>query len=420
MSRLDQEYSDRFHRWEERGRGWQVFPEPVFPEPPFVPFHGHFLPPTPPIDDGAKPTFLSSLVRKLSRGLSTEPPPVPVVAEPEEEPEPTPLVREALVELQASLPDKLDIPREAFEQFLLNLSLCREPIAFELLGTHKKVAAQFVSGAGDARDPIFLTEKRLQLLPDDAFQVHNRNPVGTVPAEVPRAVSCHVHPVATGTMRDPAEEMHRWLARLLPGFELFLQNLVHLVPQGLGNDWLARNFAPFALRLGFGAPVPRLTLGVEEVEAFGTRLVEDAQNGGDRVPQDEDQEEEPGHEHEGAKKPAGDLEDHARDDEGAEKHGAQFPKLDRGGNLGEPATEEVAGAKGGRANVEDQPFPRHAQVLALLRQQATLGEIDVMNLQAGDLKVLQLLLDGCVELLRGRGEAGDQGVPVVNYVGFLP
>ena len=150
MSRLDEQLSEQFRRWEVRGRGWQVFPEPVSPEPSFVPFHGHYLPATPPVDDGARPTFLSSLVQKLSRGLSTDAPPASVEAEPEEDPEPTPLTRGSLVELQTSLPDKLDISREAFEQFLLNLSLCREPIAFELLGTHRKVTAQFVAGESDA------------------------------------------------------------------------------------------------------------------------------------------------------------------------------------------------------------------------------------------------------------------------------
>ena len=86
----------------------------------------------------------------MSQKLSTEAADAPVEPEPEEEPEPTPLIRESLVELQASLPDKLDISKEAFEQFLLNLSLCREPIAFELIGSHKKVAAQFVAGRSDA------------------------------------------------------------------------------------------------------------------------------------------------------------------------------------------------------------------------------------------------------------------------------
>ena len=150
MSRLDEQLTEQFHQWEQRGRGWQVFDEPVSIEPPFVPFRGHYLPDVPPVDDGARPTFLSSLVQRVSGKLSTTPPLASVEPEPEEEPEPTPLVRESLVEFQASLPDKLDISKEAFEQFLLNLSLCREPIAFELLGTHKKVAAQFAAASTDA------------------------------------------------------------------------------------------------------------------------------------------------------------------------------------------------------------------------------------------------------------------------------
>src|ERR1039457_7576003 len=150
MSRLDEQLTEQFHQWELRGRGWQVFPEPVEPKPPFVPFTGHYLPATRPVDDGARPTFLSSMVQRLSQKLSTEKPPAFVEPEPEEEPEPTRLTRESLVELQASLPDKLDISKDAFEQFLLNLSLCREPIAFELIGTHKKVTAQFVAGESDA------------------------------------------------------------------------------------------------------------------------------------------------------------------------------------------------------------------------------------------------------------------------------
>jgi hypothetical protein len=150
MSRLDEQLSKQFHQWELRGRGWQVFGKPVCPEPPFRPFHGHYLPDAPPVDDGRKPTSFSSLVEKLSNILSTAPLPEPVEPEPEEEPEPTPLIRNPLVEFQASLPDKLDIGKEAFEQFLFSLSFCREPITFELLGTHKKVTAHFAAAADDA------------------------------------------------------------------------------------------------------------------------------------------------------------------------------------------------------------------------------------------------------------------------------
>ena len=147
MPTAHEQFSEQFRRWELRGRGWQVFDEPVNPEPPFVPFHGHHLLETPVVDDGRRPTMLSSLFRKL-----TSPPPEapPVIPEPEEEPEPQSLVRKNLIEFQASLPDKLDISKEMFEQFLLNLSLCREPIAFELLGIHKKVTAQFAAAADDA------------------------------------------------------------------------------------------------------------------------------------------------------------------------------------------------------------------------------------------------------------------------------
>src|ERR1035438_2362726 len=142
MPSVHEQLTEQFRKWELRGRGWQVFPEPVSPEPPFVPFYGHYLPNTPVVDDGRKPTLLSSFVRKLSQTISPERPPPPVIAEPEEEPEPVLLCREALVELQTALPAKLDIGREAFEQFFRNLALCREPIAFELLGTTKRVSVQ--------------------------------------------------------------------------------------------------------------------------------------------------------------------------------------------------------------------------------------------------------------------------------------
>src|SRR5580700_3748108 len=166
MSRLDEQLSDQFHQWELRGRGWQVFPEPVCPEPPFVPFPGHYQPPAPARDDGRKPTYLSSFVQKLSRKLSNEPTQEMVEPEAEKKPKPTPLVRNPLVEFQASLPDKLDVSREAFEQFLLNLSLCREAIAFELIGTHKKVSAQFATGTSDAS----LVRRQLQaFFPEAVF-----------------------------------------------------------------------------------------------------------------------------------------------------------------------------------------------------------------------------------------------------------
>jgi hypothetical protein len=112
MASVNEQLSEQFYKWESRGRGWQVYGEPVYPEPPFVPFQGHFLPDTPVVDDGRRPTFLSSLFRKIA----APPEPPPVIPEPEEEPEPHSLVREKLIELQTSLPADLDIGRDRQRQ----------------------------------------------------------------------------------------------------------------------------------------------------------------------------------------------------------------------------------------------------------------------------------------------------------------
>ena len=124
MAFIHEQLSEQFFRWEMRGRGWQVFPEPVQPEPPFRPYRGNFLPIEPVPDDGLKPRIWNSLFRKLGQSLSAAPEPV----ETETEPEPMPLIRDALVEFQASLPADLDIARDSFEQFFRNLALCREPL----------------------------------------------------------------------------------------------------------------------------------------------------------------------------------------------------------------------------------------------------------------------------------------------------
>src|SRR5947209_6265664 len=149
MPSVHEQLSQQFYQWELRGRGWNVYRQPIHPEPPFVPFFGHSLPDEPVVDDGRRPTFLGSIVQSLSRKLSTAPP-LLVPADAEPEPEPEWLIRDPQVELSASLPDKLDVSKEAFEQFLLNLSSCREPTAFELLGTEKKVTAQFAAHPSDA------------------------------------------------------------------------------------------------------------------------------------------------------------------------------------------------------------------------------------------------------------------------------
>ncbi|MEO7299225.1 MAG: type IV secretion system DNA-binding domain-containing protein [Verrucomicrobiota bacterium] len=145
MPTVHEQLSQQFHEWEIRGRGWQMFNEPVFPEPPFVPVHGHYLPATPAIDDGRRPTILSSLFRKLSG--QSEPP--PIIPEAKKELEPDFLERSDLVELHASLPPTANVSKEVFEQFVLSLANCREPIAFELIGTKESITVQLVAADSD-------------------------------------------------------------------------------------------------------------------------------------------------------------------------------------------------------------------------------------------------------------------------------
>ena len=253
MSRLDEQLSEQFHAWERRGCGWQVFPEPVSPEPPFVPFNGHYLPAAPSIDDGARPTFLSSLVQKLSRTLSTEAAVSPAIPEPDKEPEPIPLVRESLVELEASLPDKLDISKEAFEQFLSNLSLCREPIAFELVGTHKKVAAQFVAGQSDAP----LLRRQLQAYFPEAVFVPREGNLGeawdgSLGDEVLAVEFGLKHefmlPLASGRL-DPFIGIVGALSELQPGelglFQVLFQPVQHPWPESILRSVTHTDGKPF-------------------------------------------------------------------------------------------------------------------------------------------------------------------------------
>jgi hypothetical protein len=145
MALIHEQLSEQFFRWEERGRGWQVYAEPVRPEPPFRPYYGNFLPFTQVPDSGLKPRIWNQLFSRLFEKPKPAPPPPPE----ETEPEPTLLVREPLVELQVVLPADLDIARESFEQFFRNLGQCHEPVAFELLGTAKRVLAQFAASAAD-------------------------------------------------------------------------------------------------------------------------------------------------------------------------------------------------------------------------------------------------------------------------------
>src|SRR5258708_1156744 len=67
---VEERLTRQFYEWEMPGRGWQVWAGPVDPEPPFRPFFGHYDQgrPNKIVDDGRKPTLLSTIAGRL-RGV---------------------------------------------------------------------------------------------------------------------------------------------------------------------------------------------------------------------------------------------------------------------------------------------------------------------------------------------------------------
>src|SRR5438876_4437541 len=126
MSSVDEKLTEQFYAWELRGRGWQLFDEPVVPEPAFRPFLGHYLPVTAQIDDGRRPTRLSSLADALRFDRATELSNTADQVLDDEEPLPQSFERTEIVELAVRLPSQANPSRDVFEQFLFNLTACEE------------------------------------------------------------------------------------------------------------------------------------------------------------------------------------------------------------------------------------------------------------------------------------------------------
>jgi len=174
MASIDEKFSEQFYHWERRGRGWQVFDEPVSPEPPFRPFYISMDAPI--IDDGCRPTILSSWADRLKGLMGGQSVAVTKVQPLEiEEPEPQALIRDELIELQAVLPVNLNIRREDFEEFLLAMSLCNEPITFEVLGLSSHVSVQL---AVHPFDEQMVIQRLKAFFPEGSFLPRQNTLVG--------------------------------------------------------------------------------------------------------------------------------------------------------------------------------------------------------------------------------------------------
>ena len=145
MSPIEEQLSAQFYAWESRGRGCEVYPTPVVLEPTFVPFYGYSLPKPAIVDDGRRPTFLSSLVKRL---FDHTPPPEPE-PEPEVESLPDELSREPVVELAVFFPATAHFKVDALQAFLTSLPSLTEPLAFEVFGNGERVVMQFATSPHD-------------------------------------------------------------------------------------------------------------------------------------------------------------------------------------------------------------------------------------------------------------------------------
>ncbi len=142
----------QFYDWEQPCRGWQVFPYPVQLEPPFRPFLFHYAPTPLPVDDGRRPTFLSSVVERiLGRSSSAAQNYHWLNAVPPEEPEPE-IFEDAtpLTEIHIALPPSVKITPQIAEQFLLGLRFCLAPVGFEMIGLADSITLQVACRENDS------------------------------------------------------------------------------------------------------------------------------------------------------------------------------------------------------------------------------------------------------------------------------
>ncbi len=148
---IAQALTEQFYRWELRGRGWLVWPEPVRLEPPFRPFEGHYLPRQLVEDDGQIESLGSKFAKGLGRIFGSSAPPVLEPPPELEEPDADPTEAQAdLVELQIALPPDYQPQASVFEQFLFSIGHARHPVAFEVIGMAKELVVQITAGASDA------------------------------------------------------------------------------------------------------------------------------------------------------------------------------------------------------------------------------------------------------------------------------
>ncbi len=155
---LSEYLTAQFYAWEQRGRGWNIYDQPVELESEFIPFFGHFPPNrAAQIDDGRRPRFFPGIQEAL--GIFKKPSGTsfgdeafdkleeiyPVHAYVYENPNP-------VIELEINFDKDTRVVFEHIEQLLLMLSTSQGIVGFEIFGTKEKITIQFVCIGRDANN----------------------------------------------------------------------------------------------------------------------------------------------------------------------------------------------------------------------------------------------------------------------------
>ncbi len=136
----------RFYEWEQRGRGWNVWPYPVVLEPAFEPFEPDARH-VPVFDDARKPSLIARWLSEILRRRDER-----IEIDEHEEPVPTPgrSTPFEIVEIHLALAPDVKVAADVAEQLLLSLTTCSRSMSFEILGTSESVTFQIACARADA------------------------------------------------------------------------------------------------------------------------------------------------------------------------------------------------------------------------------------------------------------------------------
>lgn len=148
---LSEFLTTQFYIWEQRGRGWSLFDQPVELESEFVPFFGHLPPELPEnaFDDGRRPRFFPSLQQRtglFNKSPSDDYSEAAYDALDKMYPLDAYVYQgaENLTELQVHFSSDTRIEFERIEQLLLMISSDNHIVGFEMMSTSKELIIQFV------------------------------------------------------------------------------------------------------------------------------------------------------------------------------------------------------------------------------------------------------------------------------------